>query len=184
MNQKDLRKWTNKDNFIYRDDIHFIIKGKYTDWESWNDEEYMLIDVVRKTSSNTGKIKEELIADMCYDIDNRNIYDLEVTRHTFIDYKNPDGFKAEVSDNEYNYSKFINAIGASLISNYIDIGRKLNFLVTIIYDQYKDLVESLGLDPDDLDKEFYIEFFINEDKMSKIIYHNGETEQELSLIMV
>ena len=151
MNQKDLRKWENKDNFIYRDDIHFIIKGIYRDWDTR--EDFILIDIIRKTASNTGKIKEDFIADMCYDLDNRNTYDLNITRHTFIDYNNPDG-------------------------------RKLNFLITTIYDQYKDLVESLGLDPDDLDKESYIEFFISEDKMSKIIYHNGETEQELSLIMV
>lgn len=182
MDQKELRKWENKDNFIYRDDIHFIIKGIYRDWDTR--EDFILIDIIRKTASNTGKIKEDFIADMCYDLDNRNTYDLNITRHTFIDYNNPDGFKLEVSKEKYNYSKFINAIGASLISNYIDVGRKLNFLITTIYDQYKDLVESLGFDPDDLDKESYIEFFISEDKMSKIIYHNGETEQELSLIMV
>lgn len=181
MNQKGLRKWENKDNFIYRDDIHFIIRGKFLDANEWLQEEFILIDIVRKSNSNTGKVKEELIADMQFDLEVKNIYGLDITRHTFIDYKNPDGFKYEVSKSKYNYSKFINAIGASLILNYIDVGRKLNFIVNSIYTQYKDLVDSLGFDPEDLDKESYIEFFIDEDKMNKIIYYNGETEKELSL---
>ncbi len=178
MNQKDLRKWENKDNFIYRDDIHFIIKGKYTEWDG--NDDFLLIDIIRRTTSNTGKIKEDFIADMKFNIINRNIEELNVSKHTFIDYNNPDRFRLEVPTNVYNHSKFINAIGASLILNYIDLGRIFNYIVNCIYDQYNDLVDSLEGFPIILDDQ-YVEFFIDEDKMNKIIYYNGETEKELSL---